>query len=299
MKKSNNREHTRNGTYWQIVSHLERQLELNGLEAPDELQINTVAQQATQGNSEKPKPTCHHCKKPGHYRNHCRQLKQKKDRAPSITKTTNKNNNKIKGQTNSNSNNRISNIRNANNTKNQKKTDNLDLRTHPLRPVVELTVPQKNVTLEQKQLIDCFPGKTTGRTKPSPTEKCPKLLRWECSSCSPIFKLDTPRFHSVAACERPEICETAKLPPILKFVWQQPSEKCINQYNLENTNNDSTSQYTQETQETTVASQTWPPKGMPKHTHLIATEQPPGNQTGNEQLPFFNCSKNCHTGSQE
>ena len=43
-----------NGTYEQIVSHLERELELNGLEAPDEMQINTVMQQDTRQNSEKP-----------------------------------------------------------------------------------------------------------------------------------------------------------------------------------------------------------------------------------------------------
>ena len=30
--------HSENGTYKQVVSHLARELELNGLEAPDELQ---------------------------------------------------------------------------------------------------------------------------------------------------------------------------------------------------------------------------------------------------------------------
>ena len=63
LKKSINQAHLENGTYEQIVSHLERELELNGLEAPDEMQINTVMQQDTRQNSEKPKPTCHHCKK--------------------------------------------------------------------------------------------------------------------------------------------------------------------------------------------------------------------------------------------
>ena len=62
LKKSFNQEHLENGTYEQIVSHLERELELNGLEAPDEIRLNTVMQQDTQQNSEKPKPTCHHCK---------------------------------------------------------------------------------------------------------------------------------------------------------------------------------------------------------------------------------------------
>ena len=69
LKKSINQVHLENGTYEQIVSHLERELELNGLDAPDEMLINTVTQQALQKSSNKPRPTCHHCKKPGHYQN--------------------------------------------------------------------------------------------------------------------------------------------------------------------------------------------------------------------------------------
>ena len=42
LKKLINQAHLENGTYEQIVSHLERELELNGLEAPDEMQLNTV-----------------------------------------------------------------------------------------------------------------------------------------------------------------------------------------------------------------------------------------------------------------
>ena len=78
LKKSKNQAHLENETYEQIVSHLERELELSGLEAPDEMPINTVTRQAPQQNSDKPKPTCHHCKKPGHYQTQCRQLKRKK-----------------------------------------------------------------------------------------------------------------------------------------------------------------------------------------------------------------------------
>ena len=69
LKKSISQAHLENGTYEQIVSHLERELELNGLEAPDEMPINTVTQQTPKQNSNKPRPTCHHCKKPSHYQN--------------------------------------------------------------------------------------------------------------------------------------------------------------------------------------------------------------------------------------
>ena len=72
LKKSINQAHLENGTYEQIVLHLEKELELNGLEAPDEMPINNVTQQAQQQNSNKHKPTCHHCKKPGHYQSQCR-----------------------------------------------------------------------------------------------------------------------------------------------------------------------------------------------------------------------------------
>ena len=62
LKESINQAYLVNGTFEQIVSLLESELELIGLEAPDETQINTVTQQASQQISEKSKPTCHHCK---------------------------------------------------------------------------------------------------------------------------------------------------------------------------------------------------------------------------------------------
>ena len=69
LKKLIKQAHLENGTYEQIVTHLERELELNGLEAPDEQQINIVSQHATHIKTDRPKPTCHYCKKPGHYKN--------------------------------------------------------------------------------------------------------------------------------------------------------------------------------------------------------------------------------------
>ena len=76
LKKSINQAHLDNSTYEQIVTHLERELEMNGLEAPDEIQINTVSQQPTNPNANRLKPTCHHRKKPRHYRNQCHFLKK-------------------------------------------------------------------------------------------------------------------------------------------------------------------------------------------------------------------------------
>ena len=132
-----------NGTYEQIVSHLERELELNGLEAPDEMPINTVTQKAPQQNANKPKPTCHHCKKPGHYQNQCRQLKREKDQTQNNANSANTNNGSA--QTNPNPNtNKVANNTKGNNTNNQR-----DTRPRPVFP----------------------PCETCGRTNHS-TEKC-------------------------------------------------------------------------------------------------------------------------------
>ena len=61
-KKTINQAHLENGTYEQIVTHLEKELELNGLEATDELQRNTVSHNTVNANADRTKPTCHYCK---------------------------------------------------------------------------------------------------------------------------------------------------------------------------------------------------------------------------------------------
>ena len=158
-KKSNIQALLENGTYEQIVAHLERELELNGLEAPDETQINTVTRQASQQNLQKSKPTCHQCKKPAHYRNQCRQLKRKKDqiqkktgKVPEITTTTIA----VPEQTPTPT------LKFQAITRRTiqiiMETEDPGLSSQPVRPVVELTTPQRNVTLEQTQQIDRLPG---------------------------------------------------------------------------------------------------------------------------------------------
>ena len=94
-----------------------------------------------------------------------------------------------------------------------------------------------------------------------------------------------PRLHSETACDRPEITKESKLPPIPEAVWQQPTENDTKQDNLNNINKDSTLK-------TNVASQTSPPKGNQPQSYVDTTERPPGNQTGNEVVPFLDCSKN-------
>ena len=100
-----------------------------------------------------------------------------------------------------------------------------------------------------------------------------------------------PRLHSGPACDRPETNEKSKLPPIPEVVWQQPMENDTNQDNLNNTTNDSTLK-------TNVASQTSPPKGTQPQNHVDTTEQPSGNQTGNEPVSFLDCSKKYSTNTR-
>ena len=79
LKKSSNQAHLEEGNYEQIVLNLEKELEINALKVAKERQINTVTQQATKPNPEKPTLACRLCKKPGLCRNQCRQLKKEKD----------------------------------------------------------------------------------------------------------------------------------------------------------------------------------------------------------------------------
>ena len=86
LKKSKDQAHMENGTYEQIVTHLDRELKLNRSLVPDELQINAVSHNTANANADRPKLTCHHCKKPRHYRNHCRLLKKNNESKLKIVK---------------------------------------------------------------------------------------------------------------------------------------------------------------------------------------------------------------------
>ena len=100
-----------------------------------------------------------------------------------------------------------------------------------------------------------------------------------------------PRLHSEAASDRPERHEKPKLPPIPEIVWQQHTENDSKQDNLNNNNKDSTLK-------ANVASQTLPPKGTQSEDYMDTTEHPPGNQTGNDPVPFLDCPKNSSTNTK-
>ena len=116
MKNSKTQAHLENGPYEQIVTHLEKGLELNGLDAADELQINNMSQQPINTNADGPKLTCHHCKKPGHYKNQCLLLQKHREQTEN---TQNKPVNKNSGANTSNPNSNVNNNNNNNHKNNE------------------------------------------------------------------------------------------------------------------------------------------------------------------------------------
>ena len=80
LKRSLNLAYLENGTYDQIVAHLEREVELSGLEYDGELTIPTmtaVPPNDNQQNTEQTKVVCHYCKRPGHVIRECRKRMRK------------------------------------------------------------------------------------------------------------------------------------------------------------------------------------------------------------------------------
>ena len=180
LKKSINKAHLENGTYLQIVSHLERELELNGLEAPDGMPINTVTQQTPQQNSNKPRPTCHHCKKPSHYQNQCRQLKREKDQTQIVSTMTME----APKQTLTPTTTKLQTV-----PKETiyliKETEDLNLSFHPVRHVVELTTPQRNAILEQMQRINSLHKRDDRKNRTKASKIMRKTTQMEMSKLQP------------------------------------------------------------------------------------------------------------------
>ena len=123
LKKSINHAHLENGTYEQIVTHLEKELEVNGLEAPDGLQIKTVSHNTANANADWTKPTCHYCKKPGHYTNQCRFSKKQREQTENNQNNPGKKSDANNSNQNSNVNNPNNNNRNSNRAERRPKNE--------------------------------------------------------------------------------------------------------------------------------------------------------------------------------
>ena len=149
LKKSINQAHFENGTYEQIVTHLERELELNRLEAPDELQINNVNQQMTNTNADRPKLTCHHFTEISV--DSCKTCENKLKTIKIIPET--KTVSPIPLTRTSMPTTKVTTTKTVTERKESRKLFN-----HPVRHVEKQTTPQTNATLEPMQPIDRLPG---------------------------------------------------------------------------------------------------------------------------------------------
>ena len=86
LKRSVNMARLENGTYEEIVAHLERELELNALEESDDLPMATMASASTNqsnllstGINTNKDAQCSYCKATGHFYKSCPKLKKKKE----------------------------------------------------------------------------------------------------------------------------------------------------------------------------------------------------------------------------
>ena len=87
LKRSVNMARLENASYEEIVTHLERELELNGLEGGDDITVPTMSTAPTAtrpgtgllSSGIDPNITCNYCKKPGHVKDECRKLKRKEE----------------------------------------------------------------------------------------------------------------------------------------------------------------------------------------------------------------------------
>ena len=86
LKRSVDMARLENGTYEEIVAHLERELELNALEESDDLPMATMASASTSHNNllsnginTNKDAQCSYCKATGHYYKNCPKLKKKKE----------------------------------------------------------------------------------------------------------------------------------------------------------------------------------------------------------------------------
>ena len=92
LKRSFNLAYLENGTYDQIVAHLEKELELSGLENDGVLSIPTMTAVPpidNQQNTEQEKIVCHYCKKPSHVIRDCRTRMRKEQEQRNYSSTQN------------------------------------------------------------------------------------------------------------------------------------------------------------------------------------------------------------------
>ena len=151
-KKSLNQAHLENDTYEQIVTHLERELELDGLEARDGLKWKTKSYFATK-NPKSQNPLATTVKYKGITKTKAFSWKTKKNKVrthKTIQETTTVHPQTVTPPP----------ITTITTTTTIQKTENLEMSALPVRRVAKRISPQKDNMFESMQQTGHFPGKT-------------------------------------------------------------------------------------------------------------------------------------------
>ena len=90
LKRSVNMARLENGSYDEIVAHLERELELNALEESDDLPMATMTSSSTKPKTPLSDITCNYCKEKSHMVKDWEKLKKKKEKDAQHGKQTQK-----------------------------------------------------------------------------------------------------------------------------------------------------------------------------------------------------------------
>ena len=155
-------------------------------------------------------------KKPGQYKNQCRLLKKQREQTENIH---NNPGNKSSDANTSNSNGNVNNLNNNDN----RNSNRAERKPKTVYPPCE-TSGKTNHSTER-----CYHG-TNAANRPPPRQRIPERQNQvqeravqndsnKNNRRSPKFELNTPRFHSGVAIDRPEITHLT-LPPIPEVFWQ-------------------------------------------------------------------------------
>ena len=244
-------------------------------------------QQQTKTNTDRPKPKCHHCKKPGHYRNQCRLLKKREQ-------TENIQNNLGNKNSDANNPNPNSSVKNSNNNKNG---NGAERKRNTVYPPCE-TCGKTNHSTEK-----CYFG-ANAANRPPPRHRKPERQNQVPEGANKSYSNEAPqaaaqnlnskrpRLHSRAATNRPEITHLT-FPPFREVVWQQPQETHVtNIHKFLNSETHKNTHMPESKQRNDVELQTSPMKETSSQVSGSSTEPLLGDQTGNTSVQCLNDSKN-------